>query len=156
MRQSTVIGMTTTCAARYQSVLQEIRPRIVVVEEAAEVLEAHIVSTLSRGCEHVVLIGDHKQLKPSPTVYKLATKYNLEISLFERMICNNMAYDCLQFQHRMRPDISKMLRKIYPELKDDDAVKGYQDVKGISSNVFFIDHTYEETSEDDLKSLKRP
>ncbi|XP_071160029.1 NFX1-type zinc finger-containing protein 1-like isoform X1 [Mytilus edulis] len=152
MRQSTVIGMTTTCAARYQSVLQEIRPRIVVVEEAAEVLEAHIVSTLSRGCEHVVLIGDHKQLKPSPTVYKLATKYNLEISLFERMICNNMAYDCLQFQHRMRPDISKMLRKIYPELKDDDAVKGYQDVKGISSNVFFIDHTNEETSEDDLKS----
>ena len=30
---------------------------IVIVEEAAEVLEAHIVSSLTEGCEHVILIG---------------------------------------------------------------------------------------------------
>ena len=111
MRHSTVIGLTTTCAARYQSVLQEIGPRVIVVEEAAEVLEAHIVTTLSRRCEHLILIGDHQQLKPNPTVYKLATKYNLELSLFERMICNKMEFDCLMYQHRMRPTISKMMKK---------------------------------------------
>lgn len=152
MRHSTVIGLTTTCAARYQSVLQEIGPRVIVVEEAAEVLEAHIVTTLSRRCEHLILIGDHQQLKPNPTVYKLATKYNLELSLFERMICNKMEFDCLMYQHRMRPTISKMMKKIYPDLKDDDVVMGYEDVKGVSQNVFFIDHTNMETSEEDLKS----
>lgn len=152
MRHSTVIGLTTTCAARYQSVLQDIGPRIIVVEEAAEVLEAHIVTTLSRRCEHLILIGDHQQLKPNPTVYKLATKFNLELSLFERMIRNNLEYDCLQFQHRMRPDISRMMRKIYPELRDDDVVKSYDDVKGIANNVFFIDHKNPESNDEDLKS----
>lgn len=152
MRHSTVIGLTTTCAARYQSVLQEIGPRIIVVEEAAEVLEAHIVTTLSRRCEHLILIGDHQQLKPNPTVYKLATKFNLELSLFERMICNKLEYDCLQFQHRMRPDISRMMRRIYPELRDDDVVKHYENVKGVANNVFFIDHKNLESDDEDLKS----
>jgi hypothetical protein len=43
------------------------------------------------------------------------------------------------YQHRMRPTISKMMKKIYPDLKDDDVVLGYEDVKGVSQNVFFID-----------------
>lgn len=30
---------------------------VVIVEEAAEVLEAHIVSSLTEGCEQVILIG---------------------------------------------------------------------------------------------------
>ena len=84
MQNATVIGMTTTCAARYHHVLQQVRPKIVIVEEAAEVLEAHIVSTLSEGCQHLILIGDHQQLRPNPTVYELAEKYSLKVSLFER------------------------------------------------------------------------
>jgi len=58
----------------------------VIVEEAAEVLEAHIVTSLPQNTEHLILIGDHQQLKPSPTVYELAKKFNLDISLFERMV----------------------------------------------------------------------
>jgi superfamily I DNA and/or RNA helicase len=79
------------------------------VEEAAEVLEAHVITTLSRQCEHLILIGDHQQLKPSPTVYKLAKDYKLEISLFERLINNELAYRCLGLQHRMRPEISRIM-----------------------------------------------
>jgi FMN phosphatase YigB (HAD superfamily) len=89
MRHSTVIGLTTTCAARYQSVLQEIGPRVIVVEEAAEVLEAHIVTTLSRRCEHLILIGDHQQLKPNPTVYKLATKQKNDVIFLTLIVINN-------------------------------------------------------------------
>ena len=59
-----------------------------IVEEAAEVLEAHIVTSLPRNTEHLILIGDHQQLKPSPTVYELATKFNLDVSMFERMVRN--------------------------------------------------------------------
>lgn len=49
-------------AARYRKVLQGIQPKIVVVEEAAEVMEAHIVTALTPGCEHLILIGDHQQV----------------------------------------------------------------------------------------------
>ncbi|CAG2235692.1 NFX1-type zinc finger-containing protein 1 [Mytilus edulis] len=96
MKHATVIGMTTTCAAKYQPVLKELGPRIIVVEEAAEVLEAHVITTLSKQCEHLILIGDHQQLKPNPTVYKLAQNFNLDLSLFERMIKNKLEYNCLQ------------------------------------------------------------
>ncbi|KAH3815145.1 hypothetical protein DPMN_143666 [Dreissena polymorpha] len=82
----TVIGMTTTCAARYLSTLRDIKPPIVIVEEAAEVLEAHIITPLSDGCKHIILIGDHKHLRPNPSVYKLATRNNLNISFFERIV----------------------------------------------------------------------
>lgn len=54
--------MTTTGAAKYRKVLQDIRPCLVVVEEAAEVLEAHIITSLSQACQHLILIGDHQQV----------------------------------------------------------------------------------------------
>ena len=152
MQRATVIGMTTTGAAKYQSVLQEIGPRIIIVEEAAEVLEGHVVTTLSRECQHLILIGDHKQLRPNPTVYKLAKDHNLDLSLFERMINNGMDYECLELQHRMRPQISGMMRIIYPDLKDHPVVLGYPDVKGVSQNMYFIDHDFPETTDEDLRS----
>ena len=39
--------------------LKKVNFPIVIVEEAAEVFEAHIVSSLSQETEHVILIGDH-------------------------------------------------------------------------------------------------
>ena len=50
LQDARVIGMTTTCAARYRQILQRISPKIVLVEEAAEVLEAHIITSLTKGC----------------------------------------------------------------------------------------------------------
>ena len=52
-----VVGMTTTGAAKYQDVLQGLKPKIVIVEEAAEVLEAYITTALSESCEQLILIG---------------------------------------------------------------------------------------------------
>ena len=57
LRKAKVIGMTTTGAARMQDVLQQVGPEIVIVEEAAEVLEAHIITALSSSCQHLILIG---------------------------------------------------------------------------------------------------
>ncbi|CAG5118744.1 unnamed protein product [Candidula unifasciata] len=68
LERATIIGMTTTGAARYQGILREIGPRIVLVEEAAEVFEGHVITCLTDQCQHVVLIGDHKQLRPNPSV----------------------------------------------------------------------------------------
>ncbi|XP_071084840.1 NFX1-type zinc finger-containing protein 1-like [Haliotis cracherodii] len=144
METATVIGMTTTGAARYQQVLSEIGPKVIVVEEAAEVLEGHIITTLSKKCEHLVLIGDHKQLKPNPTVYKLAKQFKLDLSLFERMINNGMHCDTLALQHRMRPEIARLMKPIYPKLENHSSVLNYDTIKGISDNMFFINHGYQE------------
>ena len=40
------------------------------------------------------------------------------------MIKNNMPYDRLRTQHRMRPEISSLLRPhIYTDLEDDESVR---------------------------------
>ena len=142
LKTATVIGMTTTGAAKNRVLLQKVGPRILIVEEAAEVLESHIVTTLNDNCQHLILIGDHKQLRPNPTVYDLAKRYKLDISLFERMIKNNIPCVTLSEQHRMRPEISVLLRhkNLYPNLKDHNSVMLYEPVLGEGSNVGFIDH----------------
>jgi hypothetical protein len=134
MRGCDIIGVTTTGAAKYRTIIEQIDPMIVVVEEAAEVLESHVVTALTKSTKHLILIGDHQQLKPNPTVYELAKKYNLEISLFERMIKNGLPYHQLKVQHRMRPCISSLLvPNIYKELRDHPSVKEYDDIKGMTN-----------------------
>jgi superfamily I DNA and/or RNA helicase len=52
--------MTTTGRAKYSEMLSKVVFPILIVEEAAEVFEAHIVTALSKNTEHVILIGDHE------------------------------------------------------------------------------------------------
>ena len=144
-----VIGMTTTGAAKYQHVLEIVKPKIVVVEEAAEVLESHIVSALNTGTQHLILIGDHKQLRPNPNDYELATQYKLEISLFERLVMNGFPHVTLQIQHRMRPQIADLVRgHIYDTLYDHESVLDYPSIKGVAKNLFFIQHSEPERQSD--------
>ena len=146
LRKACVIGMTTTCAAKYRSILKEIRPRIVIVEEAAEVLEAHIIASLTSGCQHLILIGDHQQLRPTPAVYDLAKRYKLDVSLFERMVNVGIQCETLNVQHRMRPEISALMKHIYDDLENHESVEKYEDIKGMKKNMFFINHNYMEDS----------
>ena len=51
-------------------------------------------------------------------------------------------YKTLQFQHRMRPSISRLLvPAIYPALKDAATVQDLPRVKGVSSSLFFLTHS---------------
>ncbi|ESO98812.1 hypothetical protein LOTGIDRAFT_114003 [Lottia gigantea] len=152
IKEAGLVGLTTTAAAKYHSVLADIGPKIIIFEEAAEVLEGHIVVNLSRHCEHAIFIGDHKQLQPNPTVYKLAKQYNLDISLFERLINNKIPFDTLNKQHRMRPEIADIVRIVYPALEDHDVVKHYEDIKGVENNLAFINHSSPDETDEDTKS----
>ncbi|XP_053409251.1 NFX1-type zinc finger-containing protein 1-like isoform X2 [Mercenaria mercenaria] len=147
-----IIGMTITGAAKHKSVLREIKPTIMIVEEAAEVLESHLISNLTSGCEQLIMIGDHKQLKPKPNVYRLEREYNLDLSLFERMVRNGIRHDCLQIQHRMRPEIADNVRHFYGTLLDHESVKQFKSVNGIAHNLYFIDHSVKEKKDEELKS----
>ena len=148
-----IIGMTTTGAAKYQHILHLVKPRIVIVEEAAEVLESHIVSALNAGTQHLILIGDHKQLRPKPNEYELAKKYKLDISLFERLLLNQFPHVTLEIQHRMRPEISQLVKPhIYQTLYNHSSVEKYPDVRGVSTNLFFIQHEFPEREDENLMS----
>ena len=145
LHPAAVVGMTTTGAAKYHSILHKIRPKIVIIEEAAEILESHIVTTLTASTQQVILIGDHQQLRPKPNDYRLATEYNLEVSLFERLVKNEIAFTTLEVQHRMRPEIAQLIcPHIYKTLINAPSVRNYERVRGVQHDVFFIDHSVPE------------
>ncbi|KAK4873187.1 hypothetical protein RN001_015216 [Aquatica leii] len=147
MKEMLVVGMTTTGAARLQKTLMALRSPIVIVEEAAEILEAHITVSLTKNCQHLILIGDHKQLRPSCADYNIEKKYNLGISLFERMLKNNIKCHTLSVQHRMRPTIAELIvPAIYPRLQNASSVYDFPPIKGVASSVFFLDHNYPENT----------
>ncbi|PIK53272.1 putative NFX1-type zinc finger-containing protein 1-like [Apostichopus japonicus] len=155
LRGKSVIGLTTTGAAKNNKLLRSVGPRIIVVEEAAEIMESHVITSLSSYTEHLILIGDHQQLRPSPTVYKLCKNYNLDVSLFERLIKNGVPHYRLSLQHRMRPEISQILKlhkDFYPALRDHESVMRYEDVHGITKNMYFVEHDVPERHVDDSNS----
>uniref|UniRef100_A0A8C2DH90 Zinc finger, NFX1-type containing 1 n=1 Tax=Cyprinus carpio TaxID=7962 RepID=A0A8C2DH90_CYPCA len=157
LQQARVVGMTTTGAAKYRQALQELQPRLVIVEEAAEVLEAHTITTLSKACQHLILIGDHQQLRPSATVYELAKNFNLEVSMFERLVRVNFPFVRLNYQHRMRPSIARLLTPhIYETLENHPSVLEYDNVKGLLTNLFFVDHSQFEEEIKDGRSHQNP
>lgn len=92
-----------------------------------------------------LFIGDHKQLRPSNAVYKLAKDYNFDISLFERMVNNEVPCYTLGEQHRMRPEIASLITpSIYPELKNHISVYNRENVRGVTKDLFFLNHNIHE------------
>lgn len=60
LKTKRIIGCTTTAAAKYTTTIQEATPEVVLVEEAGEILESHVITSLSSATQQLVLIGDHK------------------------------------------------------------------------------------------------
>lgn len=138
---ASVVGVTTTGAAKHSYIFKYMNPKIVIVEEAAEVMESHIVTSLCSSVQQLIMIGDHKQLQPKVTHYELEKNYGFHISLFERLIFNDVPVATLTEQHRMRPEIASIVgNHIYDRLDNHESVYTYGNVKGIGKNLFFIDH----------------
>ena len=53
--------------------MKGIRPSILLVEEAGQVLEAHVLGSLVESVEHVIMIGDPLQLRPTINNYGLSS-----------------------------------------------------------------------------------
>ncbi|KNC53025.1 uncharacterized protein AMSG_09316 [Thecamonas trahens ATCC 50062] len=149
-----VIGATTSGMAKYGASLTGIA-KVVVCEEAAEVSEAHLFATLSKGVEHVVLIGDHFQLRPKVNSYQLQTEsgrgHNLDVSTFERLISDPDAplpSQELTVQWRMAPTIADTIRPLYEQnginIADADRVHNYPPMRGFNTRLAFFDHSWPE------------
>ncbi|KAI5644349.1 AAA domain-containing protein [Phthorimaea operculella] len=151
--QNAVKEASDAGAARLRKLLQALGPPIVIVEEAAEVLEAHIVTSLTKNCKHLILIGDHQQLRPSISNMKLVRRYNTNVSLFERMIENGVLSHRLGVQHRMRPEFAALISPhIYSDLYNHPSVQDFPNVIGMTANLFFFNHDFQEQKVDDSAS----
>ena len=60
LQSKRIIGCTTTAAAKYMDALHAAAPDVLLVEEAGEILEAHVLTALSKNTRQMILIGDHQ------------------------------------------------------------------------------------------------
>ncbi|KZT25311.1 P-loop containing nucleoside triphosphate hydrolase protein [Neolentinus lepideus HHB14362 ss-1] len=153
-----IISCTTTGAAIYRQAIRAADVDIVLVEEAGEILESHILTALSPKTEQLILIGDHKQLRPKVNNYTLTVEkgegFDLNRSLFERLVLKGYPHETLKAQHRMRPEISRFVRELtYPDLIDAPKTQGRSDLRGVENNVVFIDHN---KPEGDVSEIGEP
>ncbi|KAF2134773.1 P-loop containing nucleoside triphosphate hydrolase protein [Dothidotthia symphoricarpi CBS 119687] len=159
LRDQRLIGCTTTGLSKYRALLSGLRPRVVLVEEAAETQEAYVTAACFPTLEHLILVGDHQQLRPhcQNRAFEDAP-YFLNLSLFERLVENDVDHDALMRQRRMIPEIRRLLYPIYGDnLKDHDSVKDSSNrppVEGMGgNNSFFFCHDWPEARDGNMSSL---
>ena len=144
-----IIGCTTTGLTKHRGFIAALCPLILLVEEAAETREANIVSALYPSLQQLILVGDHQQLAPQCDIRWLGgPPYNLNVSLFERLVKLGMNYTMLNQQRRMRSELRVILNRFYPTLTDHpvilDAVNP-RNVPGMGGrNFWYFDHEWPE------------
>ncbi|KAJ5181096.1 hypothetical protein N7491_000651 [Penicillium cf. griseofulvum] len=156
LQDAKIIGMTTTGLSKYRGLVSSLNPRVILIEEAAEVLEAPVAVACLPSLQHLILVGDHLQLKGQCADYELCGHpFYLDVSMFERLMINKMPYAMLQEQRRMVPEIRKLVAPIYGNLlHDHPSVEDHPFVPGMGEKrSFFFDHTSHESSDSLLSKV---
>jgi len=158
IQEKRIIGCTTTAAAKHVQNIQSASPGVLLVEEAGEILESHVLTALGSATEQAILIGDHKQLRPK-THHDLSIEkgdgYDLNRSLFERLILRGFPHHVLSQQHRMRPEISSLVRHLtYPDLTDAPGTRTPPALQGFQDNLIFLNHEHLEEETHDTPDWK--
>jgi len=158
LKKQKIIGLTTTGLSKYRGLLASLRPKIVLIEEAAETLEAPVTVTCLPSLQHLMLVGDHKQLRPHCHVQAHENKpFYLNVSLFERLVNNGVEFATLSKQRRMIPEIRRLLYPIYGNLIKDHASVLDPDkrpnVPGMGGvNSFFFTHQWPEQRDENMST----
>ncbi|KAK8428842.1 putative AAA family ATPase [Phyllosticta citricarpa] len=131
LRSKRIVACTTTGAAMHTELLQNVSPDIILL----------------------ILIGDHKQLRPKVNNFALTVErgdgYDLNRSLFERLILAGFPHTTLTSQHRMHPEISQLVRHLtYPSLRDAPRTSKRPSLRGLQDRVIFLNHSNLEGAEE--------
>ncbi|EKV10679.1 DEAD box helicase involved in nonsense mediated decay, putative [Penicillium digitatum PHI26] len=156
LQEAKIIGMTTTGLSKYRGLVSSLKPRVILIEEAAEILEAPFAVACLPSLQHLILVGDHQQLKGQCADYELCgNPFNLDVSMFERLMTNEMPYTMLQEQRRMVPEIRKLVAPMYGDiLRDHPSVEDHPLVPGMGDKrFFFFDHTAHESNDNLLSKV---
>ncbi|KAL9011706.1 MAG: hypothetical protein Q9173_003471 [Seirophora scorigena] len=146
LQAANIIGCTTTGLSKYRGLLDSLKPKIVLIEEAAETLEAYVTAACLPTLEHLILVGDHQQLRGHCNEPELeGDPFFLDISMFERLVRNQVGFTQLIRQRRMHPEIRRGLMPIYPNLEDHESVRLREPVPGMGNvRSFFFCHQWHE------------
>lgn len=161
LREQKLIGVTTTGLSKYRPMLSALNPKIVLVEEAAETIEAPVAAACVPSLQHLILVGDHQQLRPQCSVKSLEGQpFNLNVSLFERMVLNEVEFSMLKRQRRMIPEVRRLLRPIYGKaIVDHPIVKSAEHrppIPGMGGiNSYFFTHEWMEERDENLSAFNR-
>ncbi|KAF6225742.1 hypothetical protein HO133_009744 [Letharia lupina] len=157
LKQAKVIGMTTTGLSKYRGLIQSLDPKVVLIEEAAETLEAFVSVACFESLEHLILIGDHRQLRGHCNDQELAgNPYYLGISMFERLARNKVEFSQLKRQRRMIPEIRRALKPIYEKLEDHPSVLDRLPIPGMGGvNSYFFTHEGRETTDSQMSKINQ-
>ncbi|KAI0405939.1 P-loop containing nucleoside triphosphate hydrolase protein [Xylaria palmicola] len=157
MAQIEIVGCTTTGLCKYRGLLAALKPRTMLIEEAAETKEASILSALYPSLQQLILVGDHQQLAPScDTPFLDEAPYFIRVSMFERLVKLDMPYTMLTMQRRMHPSLREVLNHFYPQLQDHPVVsrpEARPPIPGMSQRSFFFHHTWSEGTDENLSKF---
>ena len=64
LNEKRIIACTTTGAAMHGERIRAASPTAILVEEAGEILESHVLTALGPNTDQLILIGDHKSVFP--------------------------------------------------------------------------------------------
>lgn len=148
-----LIGCTTTGLSKYRGLLACLKPRTLLIEEAAETLEGTILAAMFESLDRLILVGDHQQLQAHCNVSHLERHpYNLSVSLFERLVNNGVEFTMLNKQRRMIPGLRELLSPLYEGLEDHPSVfdrRVRQPIPGMGGrDSYCFHHTWLESRDD--------
>lgn len=94
-----------TCIGAGDPLIEDQYFPLVVLDESTQAIEPASLIPLTKGAQHIVLLGDHYQLPPT-VKSDLAIAGGLQRSLFQRLIDEGVGPLMLQEQYRMHPALS--------------------------------------------------
>lgn len=157
LRKARIIGMTTTGLSKYRGLIASLKPKVVLIEEAAETLEAYVAAACFDSLEHLILVGDHQQLRGHCSVQDLEDyPFYLDVSMFERLIKNGVEFSQLTRQRRMIPEVRRLLNPIYENLEDHPSVLERLPVPGMGGvNSYFFTHDWREQNDNQMSKANQ-
>ncbi|CAD8152857.1 unnamed protein product [Paramecium octaurelia] len=134
-----VIGVTVTDAAYCSHILTQLNSKVLVVEEAEQILLSNLVTILTNNFEHVILFGNYFNLEEQLQNYDQTNYYFLK-NIQNQKIPSVV----LSTQRRMKTNIADFMRSINNQNIADhhdilETINTMQ-VKGLDSDFFIFNN----------------
>lgn len=137
-RSKKIVAATLSSLPRVWRTLRDIKPHIIIVLESRSIPEPHMFPIITLNPHHIVLISD------TQNVFDLREDVGAaHDSLFERLVKQGVTCCQLLTQYQLNPNTVKIVDafKTRKFLERHEFRTELSDIRGVSSNLRFIDHS---------------
>jgi len=141
--KAALVGITAPALGKLASLVGALEPDVVLVDDASEVLESHVLVSLAPTTRHLILVGDGAVPRPGTPSHRLGRQFRLEASMFGRLLARGVQHAALTTQRRSPPHLSHLLASLYPPPRDAAAASAAAapnapSVRGVERPLFWI------------------